>query len=164
MHVLILFWFWFLLLFPLFLLYWSQLKFLFFSFLGHKTQNSIFCLHLLTALHWLTDPFLFFFCRLFGFFFCCFFQYLIPVCWPLPWTPPLLFCLCLCLMQCSCCGKPRERDVVRNVRLVSGVWTVAGRFLGGGVACVTTRGGFWVVHDDCLTPCVVSFMYQSSLI
>ena len=43
---------------------------------------------------------------------------------------------------------------MRNVRLVSGAWTVAGRR----VACVTAPGGFWVVHDDSHTPpCIVPF-------
>lgn len=97
---------------------------IFFFFLGHKIQNFILCLHLLTSLHWLTDPFLLFFVVV-SLFFCYFFQYLIPVCWPLPWTPPSSFAFALVFCNALAVGSRG------NVTLwgTCGWWVVSGLWL-----------------------------------
>lgn len=67
------------------LLITAQIFLFFFFHFGAQNiefHSLLTSLDLTAPIYW---PVFVFFVR----FFCCFFQYLIPVCWPLPWTPPL---------------------------------------------------------------------------
>lgn len=108
-----------------------------------KTLNFILCPHLVTFLHWPVWPLVFLLSN------SCLLTFALPF-------PPL--CLRLPLLRRSCCGSQGSVTLWGTC----GWWVAPGLWLAAslGVACVTTPGGFWVVHDDSLTPCDVLFLYQ----